>query len=109
VYYTKSIVKFNDAFVITCTISSTPGPPTTSPLVNKSLVPKDLLDSVGQLLDDPLYSDVEFVLPSRNARARTPRRIYASKRLLSRADYFDSSRLSSFTLWVTSKHYSLSV
>ncbi|KAI0252186.1 hypothetical protein BJV78DRAFT_1125024 [Lactifluus subvellereus] len=90
VYYTKSIVKFNDAFVITCTISSTPGPPTTSPLVNKSLVPKDLLDSVGQLLDDPLYSDVEFVLPSRNARARTLRRIYASKRLLSRADYFDS-------------------
>ncbi|KAI0301112.1 hypothetical protein B0F90DRAFT_1719274 [Multifurca ochricompacta] len=90
VYYTKSIVKANDAFVITCTISSTPGPPTSSPLVHKSLVPRDLLDSVGQLLDDPLYSDIEFILPSRNPRVRTPRRIYASKRLLSRADYFDS-------------------
>ena len=99
-YYTKSIVKFNDAFVITCTISSTPGPPNT---IDKSLVPKDLLDSVGQLLDDPLYSDVEFILPSRSARARVPRRIYASKRLLSRADYFNSSRLSSFTLRITSK------
>ncbi|KAH9999667.1 hypothetical protein BJV74DRAFT_974882 [Russula compacta] len=90
VYYTKSIVKANDAFVITCTISSTPGPPTPSPLIHRSLVPKDLLESVGQLLDDPLYSDIEFVLPSRNLRVATPRRIYASKRLLSRADYFDS-------------------
>lgn len=90
VYYTRSIVKANDAFVITCTISSTPGPPTPSPLIHKSLVPKDLLESVGGLLDDPLYSDIEFVLPSRNPRVPTPRRIYASKRLLSRADYFDS-------------------
>lgn len=90
-YYTRSIVKANDAFVITCTISSTPGPPTSSPLIHKSLVPKDLLESVGGLLDDPLYSDIEFVLPSRNPRIPTPRRIYASKRLLSRADYFDSS------------------
>jgi len=84
------MVKANDAFVITCTISSTPGPPTPSPLIHKSLVPKDLLESVGQLLDDPLYSDIEFVLPSRNPRVPTPRRIYASKRLLNRADYFDS-------------------
>jgi hypothetical protein len=91
VYYAKSMVKANDAFVINCTISSTPGPPTLSPLINKSLVPKDLLESVGQLLDDPLYSDIEFVLPSRDPRVPTPRRIYASKRLLHRADYFDSS------------------
>ena len=90
-YYTKNAVRSSDAFVITCTISSTPGPPTSSPTIHKSLVPKDLLDSVGQLLDDPLYSDIEFVLPSRNARMPAPRRIYASKRLLSRADYFDSS------------------
>ncbi|KAH9980056.1 hypothetical protein BGW80DRAFT_1272964 [Lactifluus volemus] len=96
VYYTKSLVKYNDAFVITCTISSTPGPPTASPLVHKSLVPKDLLDSVGQLLDDPLYSDVEFVLPSRSPRVRSLRRIYASKRLLSRADYFDSRKFPLF-------------
>lgn len=89
-YYTKSTVRNNDAFVITCTITSTPGPPTSSPTTPKSLVPKDLLESVGQLLDDPIYSDIEFVLPSRNPRVPTPRRIYASKRLLSRADYFDS-------------------
>ncbi|KAI9462177.1 hypothetical protein F5148DRAFT_982826 [Russula earlei] len=90
VYYTKSVVKSNDAFVITCTISSTPGPPIPSPSIHKSLVPRDLLESVGQLLDDPLYSDIEFVLPSRKPREPAPRRIYASKRLLSRADYFDS-------------------
>jgi hypothetical protein len=92
VYYTRGMVKANDAFVITCTISSTPGPPTPSPLINMSLVPKDLLESVGGLLDDPLYSDIEFVLPSRNPRVPAPRRIYAAKRLLGRADYFDSSR-----------------
>ena len=85
--------------MITCTISSTPGPPTPSPLIHKSLVPKDLLESVGGLLDDPLYSDIEFVLPSRNPRVPTPRRIYASKRLLSRADYFDSSMSLSITFW----------
>lgn len=91
-------MKANDAFVITCTISSTPGAPTPSPLIYKTLVPKDLLESVGGLLDDPLYSDIEFVLPSRNPRVPTPRRIYASKRLLSRADYFDSSMSLSSTL-----------
>ncbi|KAH9002814.1 hypothetical protein EDB86DRAFT_2898257 [Lactarius hatsudake] len=89
-YYTKNVVRSNDAFVITCSISSTPGPPTPSPTTHKSLVPKDLLESVGQLLDDPVYSDIEFVLPSRNPRAPALRRIYATKRLLSRADYFDS-------------------
>lgn len=92
-YYTKSTVKANDAFVITCTISSSLGPPTQSPFIHKSLVPKDLLESVGQLLDDPLYSDIEFVFPSRSRFVPAPRRIYASKRLLSRADYFDSSGL----------------
>lgn len=89
-YYSKNVVRSNDAFVITCTISSSPGPPTSSPTTHKSLVPKDLLESVGQLLDDPVYSDIEFVLPSRNPRAPALRRIYATKRLLSRADYFDS-------------------
>jgi len=67
-------------------------------LINKSIVPKGLLESVGQLLDDPLYSDIEFVLPSRNPHVSAPRRIYASKRLLNRADYFDSSRFSEYTV-----------
>ena len=67
------MVKANGAFVITCTISLTPGPPTPSPFIHKSLAPKDLLESVGQLLDDPLYSDIEL------------------NRWLNRADYIGSS------------------
>lgn len=54
-------------------------------------MPKDLLDSVGSLLDDPLYSDVEFVLPRRGTGLKNAKRIYAAKKLLGRADYFATS------------------
>ena len=54
------------------------------------LVPKDFLERVGALLDDPLYSDVEFVLPKKR-RSREARRIYANRKILERADYFQSS------------------
>lgn len=33
-------------------------------------VPRALIDAVGALFDDPLYSDVEFVLPLRRTRGR---------------------------------------
>ncbi|KAI0056539.1 hypothetical protein BV25DRAFT_1864558 [Artomyces pyxidatus] len=90
VYYSRNVVKAQDAFVITCTISSTPTPPQPPPAIPRMSVPKDLLDSVGALLDDPMYSDVEFVLPRRGRSLRNARTIYAAKKLLSRADYFDS-------------------
>jgi hypothetical protein len=52
-----------------------------------------MLDYVGQLLDDPLYSDVEFVFPNKAVNGKKEdRRIYACKRLLNRADYFNSSK-----------------
>ncbi|KAI0045686.1 hypothetical protein FA95DRAFT_1495126 [Auriscalpium vulgare] len=95
VYYSRNIVKTHDTFVITCTISSMPLPPQPPPVIPRMPVPKDLLDSVGMLLDDPLYSDVEFVLPARGTR-RKPRSIFAAKKLLSRADYFDSMFNSGF-------------
>jgi hypothetical protein len=55
-------------------------------------VPKTLLDTVGALLDDPLYSDVEFIVPRRGQSLRSARRIWASRRLLKRAEYFDISK-----------------
>ncbi|WVW78723.1 hypothetical protein I302_100683 [Kwoniella bestiolae CBS 10118] len=56
----------------------------------RRVVPKELVSSVGSLLDDPLYSDVEFVIPSRRGSRATPRSIFASKKLLRRCDYFNA-------------------
>lgn len=91
VYYAAPVVKQSDAFLIVCTITSNPVPPTQPPLTFKYSVPQGLMDSIGGLLGDPLYSDVEFVLPSRGRRPMRPKRIYANKKLLRRAEYFDDS------------------
>nr|XP_031861911.1 uncharacterized protein CI109_002741 [Kwoniella shandongensis]KAA5528983.1 hypothetical protein CI109_002741 [Kwoniella shandongensis] len=56
----------------------------------KRVVPKDLITSVGSMLDDPLYSDVEFMIPSKRGSGSAPRRIYANKKLLNRCEYFDA-------------------
>ncbi|WWC87241.1 uncharacterized protein L201_002129 [Kwoniella dendrophila CBS 6074] len=56
----------------------------------KRVVPKELISSVGSMLDDPLYSDVEFVIPAKRGTGSAPRRIYANKKLLKRCDYFQA-------------------
>ncbi|KAH7914269.1 hypothetical protein BJ138DRAFT_1144217 [Hygrophoropsis aurantiaca] len=89
VYYLPNAVKEQDAFLIICTITSSPQPPIQPSTVPAQLVPKDFLERVGALLDDPLYSDVEFVLP-RRGRTKGHRRIWANRKILQRADYFQS-------------------
>jgi hypothetical protein len=60
-------------------------------------VPRGLVDAVGAMLDDPVYSDVVFVLPVKDRRTRglgraRPRRIiFAAKKILQRVEYFDTS------------------
>ncbi|KAG9074117.1 hypothetical protein FS749_014364, partial [Ceratobasidium sp. UAMH 11750] len=94
VYYSPNSVRAQDAFLIICQITDSPAPPTSS--VSKQTVPRGLLGSVGSLLDDPCYSDVEFVLPARRRGAKT-KRIYASKKLLAgRAEYFQTMFSSGF-------------
>ncbi|ORY26879.1 hypothetical protein BCR39DRAFT_539919 [Naematelia encephala] len=65
----------------------------------KRVVPRDLVNSVGALLDDQLYSDVEFIISPPGGRRRggssdadpsQPKRIYAAKKLLVRCEYFES-------------------
>ncbi|GMK56447.1 hypothetical protein CspeluHIS016_0302870 [Cutaneotrichosporon spelunceum] len=61
----------------------------------KRVVPRDLISSVGEMLDDPLYSDIEFVIPAPKGTApggkrAAPRKIYAIKKLLNRCEYFDA-------------------
>ncbi|KAJ3535861.1 hypothetical protein NM688_g6921 [Phlebia brevispora] len=90
----------SDAFLISCTITEAPTPPTPPSPIPYQLVPKELLTVMGALLDDPNYSDVEFVLPRRHGGARgknnKPRVIYANKKLLTRVDYFDTMFQSGF-------------
>jgi hypothetical protein len=94
VYYQSMPVKAQDTFVITCTITSSPSKPSSS-LQPRQPVPKSLLDTVGSLLDDPLYSDVCFTIPGRDQSLQS-RKIWASKRLLQRAEYFRISRAAFF-------------
>ncbi|KAI0700040.1 hypothetical protein C8T65DRAFT_658475 [Cerioporus squamosus] len=94
VYYQPPTVRQQDAFTIVCTITTAFVPATSAPAIPRYLIPKDLLDSMGSLLDDPMYSDIEFVLPR---RGREPRRIYASKKLLRRIDYYDTMFRSGFS------------
>ena len=87
-------VKAQDTFVITCTITSSPAKP--SSLQPRQPVPKSLLDTVGSLLDDPLYSDVCFTICGRDKSIQS-RKIWASKRLLQRAEYFRTRRAALFS------------
>ncbi|KIJ62629.1 hypothetical protein HYDPIDRAFT_182673 [Hydnomerulius pinastri MD-312] len=95
VYYHSNPVKENDAFLIICTITSSPHAPVQPPATPAQFVPKDFLERVGALLDDPLYSDVEFVLPKRGRPSET-RTIYANRKILERADYFQTMFSSGF-------------
>lgn len=96
VYYQSTPVKAQDAFVIICTITSSPANPRPIPTLPRQPVPKVLLDTVGALLDDPLYSDVQFIIPRRHQDFRYARRIWASRRMLERAEYFETMFNSSF-------------
>ncbi|KAF8496671.1 hypothetical protein JB92DRAFT_3125987 [Gautieria morchelliformis] len=98
VYFHPNTVKTPDAFIIICTITASPTSPTPVPTAPMKSVPKDLLDAVGNLLDDPVYSDVEFILPGRPSGTSTvkTRTIWAARRLLKRADYFKAMFESGF-------------
>ncbi|KAF9468617.1 hypothetical protein BDZ94DRAFT_1153659 [Collybia nuda] len=96
VYSLSAPVKTQDFFVIICTITSSPSPPVQPPSTPYQSVPKSLLDTVGALLDDPTYSDVEFIIPRRGQNLRLAQRIWASRKLLRRAEYFDTMFSSGF-------------
>jgi hypothetical protein len=92
VYYGSNSVKLADAFTIFCSITGCPGAPSSAPPPGR-YVPPSILTATGSLLDDPTYSDVEFVLPrfggSRGMAGA--KRIYAARKLLRRAEYFETS------------------
>jgi len=87
-YFNNAAVRLADAFLIICTIVSSPTPPSPPPLP-RLLIPKDLVTAYASLFDDPQYSDVCFVIRTRKGPEW---RLYAAKKLLQgRCDYFDTS------------------
>ncbi|KAJ3541320.1 hypothetical protein NMY22_g3936 [Coprinellus aureogranulatus] len=94
IYYQSPNVKAQDAFVIVCTVISTPSAPAPPPPIVRYSIPRPLLDTIGSLLDDPLYSDVQFIVGRQGSKSA--RRIWASKKLLSRVDYFATMFSSNF-------------
>jgi hypothetical protein len=64
VYYNNASSKAFDAFIIACTITHLPSPPTQAqvPVIPRKLVPLELLDAFAGMFDDPLYSDVKFII-----------------------------------------------
>ncbi|KAF7968460.1 hypothetical protein HWV62_30547 [Athelia sp. TMB] len=97
VYFNSHAVKDPDAFLIICTITSSPIAPSPVSEVPHQSVPRHLLETMGSLLDDPTYSDVEFVFPRRGqANHKKPRRILANRKLMERAEYFKTMFSSGF-------------
>ena len=52
IYYHSASVRQQDAIVITCTITSSPAAPTGPPSIPRQPVPRALLNSIGDLLDE---------------------------------------------------------
>lgn len=89
VFYQAPASKTTDCFVVLCTITNVAGPPVPPPAVPRQAVPRDVIDRLGSLLDDPRFSDVEFILPTPGQPIQSAKRIYAASKLLRRVDYFD--------------------
>lgn len=65
VYHNNMVVRHSDSFVIVCTITHTPAKPSTIPnhlTLQKRLMPLELVNAFAGMFDDPLYSDVKFVV-----------------------------------------------
>lgn len=85
-YYNNPTSKAFDAFIISCTITYSATAPTPAPVISHKsrLVPAELLDAFAGMFDDPLYSDVRFVIRTRSRRTgrRVERSLYAIRKVL---------------------------
>ncbi|GAA6001236.1 hypothetical protein JCM10207_007478 [Rhodosporidiobolus poonsookiae] len=100
-YYNNPNTRAADAFLIVCTIVSSPSLPT-SPPAPHLLIPKDLVRAYASLFNDPDYSDIVFrIRPENGARDRNgkvkEKKLYAAKKVLAgRSEYFDTMLNSGF-------------
>ncbi|KAF8335328.1 uncharacterized protein EI90DRAFT_2913451 [Cantharellus anzutake] len=109
VFYTPNTVRHVDAFLVICNITSASAAPSAVSPTPVRTVPRGLLDAVGDMLDDPTYSDVCFVLPAKKRRGvrgkvGKPKTIYAARKILQRVDYFHTMFSSGFAEGITDGH-----
>ncbi|BGP13051.1 hypothetical protein JCM10213v2_000970 [Rhodosporidiobolus nylandii] len=101
-YYNNPSTRASDAFIVVCTIVSSPTLPT-SPPVPHLLIPKDLVSAYASLFDDPDYADIVFRIRPENGRKAgngrvKEKRLYAAKKVLAgRSEYFETMFNSGFT------------
>ncbi|GJN87729.1 hypothetical protein Rhopal_000684-T1 [Rhodotorula paludigena] len=101
-FYNNPNTRAADAFLIICTIVSSPTLPTTPPPPHL-LVPKTLIRSYASLFDDPDYSDVVFRIRPEGQRGRNggkvrEKRLFAAKKVLAgRSEYFNDMFSSAFS------------
>lgn len=62
-YFDNTTVRRLDAFTITCEVTSQPEPPRLPDPTPRTLLPTDLVDTIGRLLDQESYSDVRHSPP----------------------------------------------
>ncbi|GAA5908157.1 hypothetical protein JCM6882_005959 [Rhodosporidiobolus microsporus] len=102
-YYNNPAAKAADAFLIICTIVSTPTLPSPPPSTSSVPVPKDLVRAYASLFDDPDYSDVVFRIRPESGTGRKggkvkEKRLYAAKKILAgRSEYFEMMFSSGFS------------
>lgn len=99
-YYSNPSAKYNDAFLVCCTIVYSPSPPAQVPTAQaqKRSIPVDLHLAYSSLFNDPIYSDVCFhiIRPSK-PKEQPIRKLYASKKILiRRSEYFSTMFESGF-------------
>ncbi|GAA6007942.1 hypothetical protein JCM11491_006550 [Sporobolomyces phaffii] len=98
-YYNNPATRTSDAFLIICTITSSPTLPATVTAPHLS-IPKDLVNSFASLFNDPEYCDVMFRIRLEDDEGRRKgreKRLFAAKKILAgRSEYFESMFNSGF-------------
>ncbi|GAA5978850.1 hypothetical protein JCM11641_003586 [Rhodosporidiobolus odoratus] len=101
-YYNNPNTRNADAFLVVCTITSSPSLPSV-PSSPQVLIPKNLVHAYASLFDDPAYADVLFRIRPENGRRDRKgnvkeKRLYAARKILAgRSEYFDTMFNSGFS------------
>ncbi|GAA5820780.1 hypothetical protein JCM11251_003157 [Rhodosporidiobolus azoricus] len=101
-YYNNAAARAADAFLVICTIVSTPTLPTSPPPATHTSIPKTLVSAYASLFDDPDYSDVVFRIRPEKVEGRRrkvkEKRLFAAKKILAgRSEYFEMMFSSGFS------------